>query len=419
MINASPSVKYGLNIWLTIALFSLFVANSLAIALIALKVPAFTMLSAEPLFKPFLAYHVNLAMLFWMPAVAGWVWCYFFDLPKSIIKMSLLSSLFALIVLVVSLVDVTSKVSLSNYYPILHSPVFMTALVVQVCSVTLLALFVATKAHHGQTKLFLAKSAAFAWLIFVVAIVVNIAVIKSNPDGLNYFEQILWAPGHLQQIVNGFILASLWACFLKNGQLTKTLQAVGYMTLFTTIAALIFSFIDINSQLSRTIFTWQMSLFSWMPMAAVAGYLLTQKLSKHNNSYLNLSLTVALLGILSGMLITPGNLTVPGHYHGMTGAYNLAFFALLFTIMPIQKNYQNMLTKLYGAGLIMLIVGLTWAGRIGIGRKLIAEQQGILTLNQSVALLMIVCGAALAIIISLLIIKSFLPKLNDLFKINE
>ena len=148
----------------------------------------------------------------------------------------------------------------------------------------------------------------------------------------------------------------------------------------------------------------------------MAFYLLKQKL---NNSYLKLSLIVALLGIIAGMLILPGNLTVPGHYHGMTGAFNLAFFAILFTLTPVQKSYQTLLTKLYGTGLVLLIVGLTWAGRAGIGRKLVAEQQGVLNFSQSMALLMIVIGAGLAIIISLLIIKSFFPKLNNLFKIKQ
>jgi hypothetical protein len=49
-----------------------------------------------------------------------------------------------------------------------------------------------------------------------------------------------------------------------------------------------------------------------------------------------------------------------------------------------------------------------WAGELGIGRKLVAHQQGDLTFFQLSAIACIAIGAALGVCSSILIIKNFI-----------
>ena len=152
-----------------------------------------------------------------------------------------------------------------------------------------------------------------------------------------------------------------------------------------------------------------MSLFSWLPMAAITFELLKQH---HNNIYIKLSLFVGLLGIIAGTIIVKGTLSIPGHYHGMTGAFNLALFAILLNNLKV-KPFQQRLTLGYGFGLIILIVGLTVSGYLGIGRKLVAQQQGTLDMWQYGAISFVAIGALVAITASLFIVKSFFPLLKE------
>jgi hypothetical protein len=406
----------SLNCWLAIALFSLFSANVIAILLVLMKLPVFSTFSFESLFRPLLAYHVNLAMVFWLPTVACWLWASLFSIPKNKVKLAFTLSLMALILFIVSLVDAKELVTLSNYYPILHSTIFVCSLALQVVAVSVLVLAVVKCTDNGSSVLFLAKSAAYVWLILLVAIVNNFIMVIMEGDQLTSVEQMLWAPGHIQQTINSFLIATMWSSFLNDDKVSPLLRIICWLTICSCAFALVASFVFSDEGMAKEVFTWQMSLFSWLPMALVLFTVIREQI---NNKYITLSVVVALLGIFSGMLITPGTLSIPGHYHGMTGAFNLAFFAILLAQRETVKKYQNSMTMLYGAGLIMLILGLTWAGWLGIGRKLIAQTQGELDVWQSMALSSVAFGALLAVGVSGYIIASFFPKMRSLSLVHK
>ncbi|WP_206485987.1 hypothetical protein [Thalassotalea sp. G2M2-11] len=391
--------------WLASALLSLLLANVLAILLILLKIPFFPFGSAHTLFKGVLAYHVNLAMVFWVPMAACWYWRKLFQLNNFKGKLALCLSGLAFIFLALSLMDIQNDISLSNYYPILHSDIFILSLILQVVSVSILALEVICCSDNKQAKLFLAKSAAFVWLILVFSIIGNLLVVDVNYSSDGSFEKLLWAPGHIQQTMNSLLIAAMWSYFLNCEKVLPILRLSSWVAGGTCIIALCIQYFSADELIKRQVFTWQMTLFSWWPMAAVAWQVLKEKLS---NLYLGFSLSVAAMGMLVGMIIVPGTLSIPGHYHGMTGAFNLAFFAIL--LKNKLNAYSEKLTLLYAGGIILLIIGLSWAGSLGIGRKLVAEQQGILTVWQGSAIALIVLGAVIAIATSILIVKSFFPR---------
>lgn len=401
----------NLDRWLALALFALLSANLLAVLLVLMKLPIFSALASDSLFRPLLAYHVNLAMVFWMPTVSCWLWCSLFKLPGHKVKLAFTLSMIALLLFIVSLVDVQALVTLSNYYPVLHSVIFVSSLVLQVVAVSVLVLAVVKCPHNDTSVLFLAKSAAYVWLILLASLVSNLLTVNINVDHLESIEQILWAPGHIQQTVNSFLIATMWAVFLNDEKTSPLFRLVCWLTVLSCLLALIASSVMPNQDLTINIFTGQMSLFSWFPMALILFKLFKETVT---NKYIRLSVIVALLGVCSGVLITPGTLGVPGHYHGMTGAFNLAFFALLLQRRATVKKYQNVMTSLYGAGLILLILGLTWAGWLGIGRKLIARSQGEFDVWQSMAMSSIAFGALLAVAVSGFIITSFFPKMRYL-----
>jgi hypothetical protein len=157
-----------------------------------------------------------------------------------------------------------------------------------------------------------------------------------------------------------------------------------------------------------------MSSISWLPMLLVVCNL-TGKLV--NNWLLVLSIGLALLGILVGLSITPGNLTIPAHYHGMTGAFNLAAIAYF---MPVNaQSWTRWLPYYYAAGLSLLIVGLTWAGNLGVARKLAGEAQQLSSIDHQLAMIVVAIGAAIAIVSSLIIISNHLSILRQHLKVEK
>ena len=141
--NITPKFDH----WLALALLSLLAANILAIFLILLKIPVFSFTGAQPLFKTILSYHVNLAMVFWMPLVATWLWNQTFSHSLLVYRSSLSLSIIAILLFIFSLIDMNNSVELSNYYPILHSELFICALVIQVLAVSIVVISVI---KHGE-----------------------------------------------------------------------------------------------------------------------------------------------------------------------------------------------------------------------------------------------------------------------------
>tara|TARA_R110001583_G_scaffold69544_2_gene197110 strand:- start:30561 stop:31796 length:1236 start_codon:yes stop_codon:yes gene_type:complete len=398
------------NAWLFLALFSLLSANILAVFIILLKLPLFSLVSAQPLFKIMLTYHVNLAMVFWMPIIACWLWATLFNLKKKLITFSIMLSVISLLMLCFSLFDLNNTITLSNYYPILHSYIFITSLIIQVVSVTIVVIAMLISKIQPNKSQYLAKFAGIVWLGIPIAL---IAYLMSHEIGFqskhSMIEDLLWAPGHIQQTVNGLLIASMWCYFLKSEKPLPVLRLFTWLTVISCAIALVATLLSNYDGLAKQMFTWQMSLFSWLPMAAITSELLKQH---HNNIYIKLSLFVGLLGVIAGTIIVKGTLSIPGHYHGMTGAFNLALFAILLNNLKV-KPFQQRLTLSYGFGLIILIVGLTVAGYLGIGRKLVAQQQGTLDMWQYGAISFVAIGALVAITASLFIVKSFFPLLKE------
>jgi len=405
MVNSNEN--YSVDGWLSLALISLLLANILAILLIVFKLPFFSFIPVQGLFKSVLAYHVNLAMVFWMPSIACWFWAAHFKVSRKKLNRAFFTSVLASACFTFSLIDFTNNVSLSNYYPILHSKFFLLSLILQVIAVTLLVVEITSAKHVGKASLYLAKSAAFVWLIMVFSLIGNLLQIPVNFNLDGSFEKLLWAPGHIQQTVNSMMISAMWACFLKDENISPIMRLCTWAAAGSCLVAVFGQFFLTDEFIKRQIFTWQMSFFSWLPLAVIAFALIKDRL---NNVYVALSLVVALLGIFVGMLITPGTLSIPGHYHGMTGAFNLAIFSIL--LKNSSQRYSSKLTLLYGSGIIMLILGLTWAGLLGVGRKLVADQQGIMTFWQSSSLALVSLGALLAIVTSIFIVKALFPKFS-------
>ncbi|WP_371374297.1 hypothetical protein [Thalassotalea aquiviva] len=398
--------KAILSAVLKLALMSLLLANLLAVFLVLLKIPGFTPSYAQQIFKPFLVYHVNLAMLFWVPIISCWFAGYLFSLNQSRIKLSIGLSLLSFLLLFISLFDLNNQVNLNNYFPTISSPWFLGALVVQLVAISVFYSAIHWQCKQNQSAKYLFRWAVWAWWLFVASLLVNLIQLDITTASAVYFEQLIWGPGHVQQVMNALLIAACWSCYLKDSRCTQALKATAILAIFTTVLTLGIAQITDDLYLKRQVFTWQMSYFSWLPMLVVAYLLIKQRVK---NLYLHCSLVLAGCGVIVGALITPGMLTVPGHYHGMTGAFNVAFFALILLAYQFNpKGKAVWLTTIYSLALLILVFGLSLAGMLGIGRKLVAQQQGVLEPMQMVAIAFVVIGAFIAIIASLLLTQRLL-----------
>ena len=79
-------------------------------------------------------------------------------------------------------------------------------------------------------------------------------------------------------------------------------------------------------------------------------------------------------GIL-GILIIPGNVTIPAHYHGSIVGMTIAFMGFIYWMIPkigfckINIIIANLQIYTYSLGQFLHITGLEWLGGYGAIRK--------------------------------------------------
>jgi hypothetical protein len=260
-----------------LALISLFFGNLLALVLVALKVPGVILTESVSIFKAVLVYHVDLAMVFWMPLICAWLWLLHFRVSKKVRGGALCFTLIAFLLLIVSLVDINADVSLSNYFPLLQSPFFISALIFQLSAVTLIATAVSIKRNRNTLTQCLLQYAAWLWLLMVLSLISLWIIYQPSINSFLLHEQVLWSVGHIHQNVNSLVIAALWCVFLKTEMPMSLMRKVGWLLVLTCGLVFATQVFFTEQGYSPTLYTLQMSLISWLPLALAGFYLLTQK----------------------------------------------------------------------------------------------------------------------------------------------
>ncbi len=383
--------------WLLIGVLSLAIAGFFSLVLVTARTPGFCdMPFFLKLFREALVVHVDLSVLVWFLSIACMFWSILSDNTAAPIpyirRGAQFCFIFGMIFISLSPVDPDGEGVMSNYIPVITSPLFFIGLSLLLCGVGLMLarLFVAEKVQNNILPPVLRFAVLSSGIIAIFAIFAFIWSFKLLPpqiDGQQFYELGFWGGGHVLQFVHIQILLVCWlllAVALKpEFSLPKILlYSLFTVGLLTAIATPIPYFLfEVTSSEYRDFFTRGMIVAGGIAPAILALFIipvLWQARSERKGlnralwASLLMSVILFLYGGFLGSLIRGQNIVIPAHYHGSIVGVTLAFMGISYLMLPYFR-YRNVSgwklafwqPIVYGFGQLMHISGLAYSGGYG------------------------------------------------------
>jgi cytochrome c oxidase subunit I len=391
--------------WLLLGGISLAIAGLFSLALIIGRSPG---LSSLPffvnLFHVSIAVHVDLSVLAWFLCIACLMWSLFAANKPPLVpfleEAALLSMGAGIALIAVSPFDAKAVALMSNYIPVITTPVFFFGLALILCSVTLMAgrAILFFSGIDGLISLAVYSSAIIA-LAAVAAFIASHHFMPPGFDGEPYYELLFWGGGHVLQFLHVQILLVVWLFLvtsIKYQVASKLLLATRYSLLATYLLFLIGPLAalltplgylsgDVSSFAHRQFFTHMMIFAGGIAPAILALMIIPAvwrargERKKENRalwSALAMSILLFICGGVLGGMIQGQNVVIPAHYHGSIIGITLAFMGMAYALLPVFGYRRVVHWKLaywqpivYCIGQLMHISGLAISGGYGVLRK--------------------------------------------------
>ena len=426
----SGAARRQATLWLALATCSVAVSGLFAILIALARVPAIGALFPGPEFyRVALTLHVNLSQGVWFMAFAGVLWSLASPrAPGAVDRLAWLAAAGGAIGLALSVSVGRPQPLMSNYLPVLDSPVFLTALCLFGLGVALKALAGAA----GPRRFRIGEVADVQRLALRLAAVEILAVIglllaagqaiDGRLEGHAYFETLFWGGGHVWQFALVSLLMACWlelapgaACRIP----ARRLAAVVALGASPVLAAMVIPWFRApDSGAYADAYTWLMQWTSWEAPLALGLALFLGGRGRGAAPGFGLSLLLFVAGLFLGSAITGQTTLVTAHYHGTIGAVTLAFMAAAFAVLPRlgieppSPRAIRLQLGFYGYGVLLMMAGLAGAGLMGAPRK----TPGDLALTWSVETVSRIClgiGGLLATIgilmFAVLLLKRLFP----------
>ena len=386
--------------WLLLGTLALAVAGLYSLVLAGGRSPKLGDSSLlNRLFHEALVVHVDLSVLVWFLAIACLLWSRataHWKAPVPYIEQAALLC-FALGTLAITLspLDSSGVAMMSNYIPVIYSPVFFLGLMFIFCGTALmLAKMLCAPRATGENELLhglAARSAAWITLISLICFLWSVPLMPAVITGEQYYDMVFWAGGHVLQFTHTQVLMIVWlsmlAALLPGFSLPKPL--LKGLFLFAMLAAslspLAFVLYDITSSEFRDFFTHKMIALGGLAPAVLLLCIApalwrarTARSGPHRACFYAMvaSIVLFLYGGFLGLLIQGQNVVIPAHYHGSIVGITLAFMGYAYLLLP-QLGYRPMAHTrmaslqpvIYGIGQVMHVSGFAWSGGYGALRK--------------------------------------------------
>lgn len=387
--------------WLALAICAVAVSGLFAVLIALARVPALGMLFPGPEFyRVALTLHVNLSQGVWFMAFAGVLWSLAAPkAPGELGRAAWLAAAAGAGGMVLAVADGRPGAVMSNYVPVLDSPLFLGAL-------TLFGIGVVIKAGQGLgiagsrplpprdvadvQRLALALAAAETVAVFALLVAAGLSLAggESGPGALSghaYFETLFWGGGHLWQFA---LVSLLMVCWLELAPAAArrvppaVLAAIVVAGALPVLAALVVPLLhrpDAGAYVYA--YTWLMRWTSWEAPLLLALVLAWRARAEHGKGRervapgFALSLLLFVAGLLLGAAINGQTTLVTAHYHGTIGAVTLGFMAASFELLPRLgaakpgRRAIRLQLACYGYGILLMMAGLAGAGLMGAPRK--------------------------------------------------
>lgn len=416
--------------WLMIGVWSLALAGFFALVPLIARTPGFCdMPFFIKLFRKALVVHVDLSVLVWFLSIACMFWSLLVGNSRSLMpylsEAAQICFVAGMIFISVSPFDTKGEGVMSNYVPVITSPLFFFGLSLLLCGVGLMLvrLFTSRVASDvfAPPLRFAVFSSGIIAVFAIFAFVWSFKLLPPQIDGQQYYEIGFWGGGHVLQFVHIQILLMCWlwlASVLKpdfslSKKMLYGLFSIGLVAALAT--PLPYFLFEVTSSQYRAFFTNGMIAAGGIAPALLALFIIPvlwkmrgERKGKNRALWASLLMSVLLFvygGVLAGM-IRGQNVIIPAHYHGSIVGITLAFMGISYLLLP-RFEYKNVAGMrlafwqplVYGFGQLLHISGLAYSGGYGgLQRKTPCGGGVELATDVKVAMGIMGIGGVLAII---------------------
>lgn len=381
--------------WLFFAVSALGIAGAFAFLAVLTRTPAVQILhSAEGLHRA-IAGHVTFSLLVWLLAFEAVLWIVAAgpapDRRRSWWGLGLMVAASGF--LIAAVLSGRGVPILTDYVSVVVDPLFFVGLLALAVGVGLVARDSVrrTSGRSGLLSHGMRCAGALAALAVAACLVTLVrlgATGRVQADFL-FFQSLFWMTGHLLQFVNVVAMVSVWYRLLESGfgvviddgRLPR-LAFRGYVIL----AGLLFAAtvpmdpraLPANLQLSVI-----MGLSVAAPTLIHIGIVTRAIVGKRgrwtspDGAALLCSLALFTGGVVLALARarTGSTMWIPAHYHAVVvGGVTMAFMGLTYRLLVetgeiAWRRLAAVQPWLYGVGMLMVVVGMNWAGSSGAPRK--------------------------------------------------
>lgn len=252
---------------------------------------------------------------------------------------------------------------MSNYVPVITSPIFYLALVIFAVAMALMAAFVlvnltnrpaAAKTTHGKDIDLLSLSSIAAALIYLLSFVYFLYawfLLNGQPVTHQFNEELFWAGGHILQFLNVALLLGAWyavgSAVLGHPPFSPMAVIAGLGLLLIAAFATPLFYVFYSAFSADWILGFTNAQYTFAPASLIVALPMIAKVFGKvekpwkNPGYVALILSPVVFGIggVMGLFVDGLDTRTPAHYHGMIAGVTLAFMALFYVVfVPLLKR---------------------------------------------------------------------------------
>jgi len=446
-IPAGSRRQLGIG-WLWLGIMALLGSGLFSLLLVLSRTPYIQdVIPWIDFFHTALVVHVDLSVLVWFLAFGGLLWTLNSTPRLMLLGWSALvfAASGAALMIVVPFLGPGHPL-MSNYVPVLQTPVFTVALLGFGFGITLLVLrsmtanpLVGLRMEGVGALRFGLNTAAVSAVMAVLAFAWSFLAIPDSMTGKPYFELLFWGGGHMLQFTYTLLMLVAWLWLASasgvhlplSPRVVLVLFALGLVAVF--MAPLIYYSHPVTSAEHIRLFTWLMAYggsLAPVPLGLAVFYgLLRSPAASGSQRCLRAAMwtSMILFGVGGGIgfLIQGSNVTIPAHYHGSIVGVTLAFMGMTYDLLP-RLGYARPNMRLaaiqpyvYGGGQLLHVTGLVWSGGYGVQRKVAGTEQGLDGLEKIAAMGLMGFGGLIAIIGGLLFLLIVLLAMTRRHRIQQ
>jgi hypothetical protein len=341
----------------------------------------------NPLFYIELVVHVDLSVLVWFLTMAGMLFTLALGDKGIGMVTDAAFSVFALgTALIVASAFTGGTAFMSNYIPVIYTPVFFLALGLLLCGMLLMAgqVIVLLRSGLSDVRCFAAYGAAFIMFMSAGCFAWSVKTLPIDITGHIYYEFAFWGGGHVLQFVHTQLMMLAWVWLARAAGMRVDIPKTLLLALFligplaVLSAPVIYMLHDATTEAHREAFTHLMwGANGIAPL--LLGLMLMRDLSK-GNGLAKICFVMSFLlfnaGGGLGYLIEGSNLVVPAHYHGSIIGITIAFMGISYLLLPSfgfadvsRWKLAKLQPVIYGGGMLCWMVGMAILGEHGVARK--------------------------------------------------